>query len=128
MDANDVEVCSSHCDAARTLHAPLKRGKSLSPPKLTRRYPAVISSTLTRNVIRNRYSVRSLSLLRRQKTLARIRQAANSPSIAAQSSAKSPKMTTTKLTTENKEENANASDDSEYSSLEDDGDNQGIVN
>lgn len=115
---NDVDEHSSQCDtSARVLHAPLKRGKSLSPPQQARRQQLVASTNL------GRYSsyryVRPLSVARKQKILFRARLARSSPPTAEQSPVKSPKMTVKVEATETKTEEVNDDEDSEYSSLED---------
>lgn len=118
-NANDVDEHSSHFDATvHLLNAPLKRGQSLSPPKLARRQQFVASTNLVRYAC-HRY-VRPLSLVRKQKISLKARQSRlTPPTTVEQSPAKSPKMTVKVEATETKEEEVYDGEESEYSSLED---------
>lgn len=134
-NGNDDNSSQSHCNAtAFTTHVNTARGKSLSPPKIG----AIRKQTLHSNVYFNRspnqrHIVRPFNFLRKHKIIAKAKQQARlspsaiSPTAMGKTIARvetPPKQTTPEKTLAEKEDKANASD-SEYSSLEDDDDDQG---
>lgn len=101
------------------------RGKSLSPPKIGSNRLLSSSRSLTQ-----RHLARPFHILRRQKFLQKVRQQANkssSPRRSPTTMGKSIPKDIVIRSTEQPNEKANASDDSEYSSLEDDDDVQGML-
>lgn len=117
--------CLSQPDAAgRTIYVKVPRGKSLSPPKIG-------SNRLSSNrSLTQRHPPRPFHILRRQKFLQKVRQQANkssSPRHSPTTMGKSIPKDIVIKSTEQPNDKAHASDDSEYSSLEDDDDVQGML-
>lgn len=127
MIASDIDENQSHCKAsAHMTHVTIKRGKSLSPPKLIRKQ-VIVSNALFNRCWAQRYPSRTQSFFRKQKIIAKAKQHARlspltvaKPIVNCQTS--KPNSTTKSIETMEK---GNFSDESEYSSLEDDDDFQG---
>lgn len=121
------EISSDDClslpDAVgRTIYVKVPRGKSLSPPKIGSNRLSSYRS------LSQRHLARPFHILRRQKFLQKVRQQANKSSSSRHSPTTMGKSIPTDIViklTEQPNEKANESDDSEYSSLEDDDDVQG---
>lgn len=105
------------------------RGKSLSPPKIGANRKQVITANalLSRSFLVQRHLARPLNILRRQKLISKAKQQArlspSSPSKMAKSIVPETTPKISKVVSANdKEAKAHSSDESEYSSLEDDDD------
>lgn len=134
---NGCDDIQSHCNAAPdTTHVSTTRGKSLSPPKVgTSRKQTIHSNVYLNRATNQRHITRPFSILRKQKLISKAKQQAArlspstpSPTAMGKTIAKLeplPSQATDKEKPNETEDKANSSE-SEYSSLEDDDDVQGI--
>lgn len=127
LENGSVECLSQYDTAGRTIYVKTVRGKSLSPPKIASNRKQIINSNVQFNrSLTQRHIVRPLNILRKQRLLSKARQQAKiSPRHNPTTMGKSiPKEIIIKPS-EQPDEKAHSSDESEYSSLEDDDDVQG---